>query len=289
MGARQAEWEASIAMLNEICNKNPSFAAKQNEMEESIAMQEEDPRPETKRPRVGDVGQEPVHVERKVLTWAALAKTTQDFWTAQTGLDSQTSTQERAKTAQDIVQPLMKDIARAVQSSQQVVAAARKTASAARATAETAGVAASSASGVVPQQEQEPLMKQSSQPGGEAAAPQVDYTDVLDNLDRIYNSIGQVSRRLAKAAFAVQGAASTMISCAENLGEEGRRIRAAQQALRCSPICEQYKTQAPPLARSGFLQGSGNPSRVMISCAYCGLTTEHSPICDNYGKTQAPP
>ena len=125
-------------------------------------------------------------------------------------------------------------------------------------------------------------MKQSSQPGGEAAAPKVDYTDVLDNLDRIYNSIGQ-------AAFAVQGAASTMISCARNLAEEGHRIRAAQQALRCSPICEQYKTQAPPLARSGFLEGSGTPSRVMISCAYCGLTTEHSPICDNYGKTQAPP
>ena len=126
-------------------------------------------------------------------------------------------------------------------------------------------------------------MKQSSQPGGEAAAPQVDYTDVLDNLDRIYNSIGQ-------AAFAVQGAASTMISCARNLAEEGHRIRALQQALRCSPICEQYKTQAPPLARSGFLEGSGTPSRVMISCAYCGLTLscpleEH--ICDNYGKSQA--
>ena len=119
VGARQAEWEESIAMLNEICNKNPSFAAKQAEWEESIAMQEEDPRPETKRPRVGDVGQEPVHVERRVLTWAALAKTRMDLaldkttmdWTktlpnaAQTGLDSQTSTQERAKTAQDIVQP----------------------------------------------------------------------------------------------------------------------------------------------------------------------------------------
>ena len=123
-------------------------------------------------------------------------------------------------------------------------------------------------------------MMQSSQPGGEAAAPKVGYTDVLDNLDRIYNSIGQ-------AAFAVQGAASTMISCARNLAEEGHRIRALQQALRCSPICEQYKTQAPPLARSGFLEGSGTPSRVMISCAYCGLTTEHSPICDNYGKTQS--
>ena len=242
VGARQAEWEESIAMLNEICNKNPSFAAKQAEWEESIAMQEEDPRPETKRPRVGDVGQEPVHVERRVLTWAALAKTRIEH-----------------NRVQDIVQPLMKDIARAVQSSAASVAGAAAAAEEAK---------------------QQPLMKQSSQPGGEAAAPKVDYTDVLDNLDRIYNSIGQ-------AAFAVQGAASTMISCARNLAEEGHRIRAAQQALRCSPICEQYKTQAPPLARSGFLEGSGTPSRVMISCAYCGLTTEHSPICDNYGKSQA--
>ena len=256
VGARQAEWEESIAMLNEICNKNPSFAAKQNEMEESIAMQEEDPRPETKRPRVGDVGQEPVHVERKVLTWAALAKTRMDLALDKTTMDW---TKTLPKTAQDIVQPLMKDIARAVQSSAASVAGAAAAAEEAK---------------------QQPLMKQSSQPGGEAAAPQVDYTDVLDNLDRIYNSIGQ-------AAFAVQGAASTMISCARNLAEEGHRIRALQQALRCSPICEQYKTQAPPLARSGFLEGSGTPSRVMISCAYCGLTTEHSPICDNYGKSQA--
>ena len=250
VGARQAEWDAShaIGVLNEICNENPRFAAKQAEWEESIEMQKEDQPPVTKRPRVGDVGQE----------WAALAKRTLD-WTktlpnaAQTGLDSQTSTQERAKTAQDIAQPLMKDIARAVQSSAASVAGAAAAAEEAK---------------------QQPLMKQSPQPGGEAAAPQVDYTDVLDNLDRIYNSIGQ--------------AASSMISCAaRNLAEEGHRIRAAQQALRCSPICEQYKTQAPPLARSGFLEGSGTPSRVMISCAYCGLTTEHSPICDNYGKSQA--
>ena len=110
-------------------------------------------------------------------------------------------------------------------------------------------------------------MKQSSQPGGEAAAPKVDYTDVLDNLDRIYNSIGQ-------AAFAVQGAASTMISCARNLAEEGHRIRALQQALRSG---------------RAHLRGP-------ISCAYCGLTLscpleEH--ICEgpflppDYGKSQA--
>ena len=114
VGARQAEWDAShaIGVLNEICNENPRFAAKQAEWEESIEVQKEDQRPLTKRPRVGDVGQE----------WAALAKRALD-WTktlpnaAQTGLDSQTSTQEPAKTAQDIEQPLMKEIATAVQSS----------------------------------------------------------------------------------------------------------------------------------------------------------------------------
>ena len=220
VGARQAELDAShaIGVLNEICNENPRFAAKQAEWEESIEMQKEDPRPVTKRPRVGDVGQE----------WAALAKRTLD-WTktlpnaAQTGLDSQTSTNEPAKTAQDIEQPLMKEIATAVQSS--------------------AASAAGAAAAAVEEAKQQPLMKQSSQPGGEAAAPQVDYTDVLDNLDRIYNSIGQ-------AAFAVQGAASTMISCARNLAEEGHRIRALQQALRCSPICEQvsWRGQGPPRA-----------------------------------------
>ena len=60
VGARQAEWDAekAIGLLNEICNENPRFAAKQAEWEESIEVQKEDQRPLTKRPRVGDVGQE---------------------------------------------------------------------------------------------------------------------------------------------------------------------------------------------------------------------------------------
>ena len=202
VGARQAEWDAekAIGVLNEICNENPRFAAKQAEWEESIEMQKEDPRPVTKRPRVGDVGQE----------WAALAKRTLD-WTktlpnaAQTGLDSQTSTNEPAKTAQDIEQPLMKEIATAVQSS--------------------AASAAGAAAAAVEEAKQRRLMKQSSQQGGEAAAPQVDYTDVLDNLDRILQQLQEEAARLAfeEEVHGIQR---------QTLEEQVHRIRAAQQAVR---------------------------------------------------------
>ena len=191
----QAEWEAARDRLNEAMHKRPGMGAMQAEWEESIEMQKEDQPPVTKRPRVGDVGQE----------WAALVNRTLDLmktWpnAAQNGLDSQTSTQEPAKTAQDDAQPLMKDIARAVQSSAVSVAAA--------------------AAAAVEDAKQQPLMKQSSQPGGEAAAPQVDYTDVLDNLDRILQQVEE----------GVHG----IYNCARTLEEEVHRIRAAQQALRCS-------------------------------------------------------
>ena len=211
VGARQAESDAShaIGVLNEIMHKNPGFGAKQAEWEESIEMQKEDQPPVTKRPRVGDVGQE----------WAALVKRTLDLmktWpnAAKNGLDSQTSTQEPAKTAQDDAQPLMKDIARAVQSSAAAVAGA--------------------AAAAVEDAKQQPLMKQSSQPGGEAAAPQVDYTDVLDNLDRSYTSIGFALQQVQEEVHRIYKCARTLQEHREDMQEQMHRIRAAQQVLRCS-------------------------------------------------------
>ena len=191
----QAEWEAARDRLNEICNKNPSFAEKQAEWEARIEMQKEDLRPMHKRPRVGDVGRRSI---------APIPHSWEGTHLGKTGLDSQTSTNEPAKTAQDIEQPLMKEIATAVQSS--------------------AASAAGAAAAAVEEAKQRRLMKQSPQQGGEAAAPQVDYTAVL--LDRIY-SIGFGLQQ-------VQEEVHRIYNCARTLEEEVHRILAAQQALRCS-------------------------------------------------------